>query len=120
MVCQYFASRAYRVYRAISLCLMLTSTSQNGRAVNCHRGVLYRVFAQVVCTDATCAAVERARAEGRPLWRVSSTVFAHVASDEVLQPLGAFVGAPSAANYPPTPAGLQVQRELEAIQLKAP
>ena len=74
----------------------------------------------MVCTDATCAAVERARAEGRPLWRVSSTVFAHVASDEVLRPLGAFADAPSAADYPPTPAGLQVQRELEAIQLKAP
>ncbi|KAK9842098.1 hypothetical protein WJX81_008332 [Elliptochloris bilobata] len=74
---------------------------------------------EVVCTDATCAAVTRARAEGRPLWRVSSTVFAHVASDEVLAPLGAFAGSPGAAEYPPTPAGLQVQRELEAIQLKA-
>jgi len=71
----------------------------------------------VVCTDATLAAAERARAAGCPLWRVSSTVFAHVASDEVLTPLGAFAGA---AADPPTPAGLQVQRELEAIQLKAP
>jgi len=88
----------------------------------------------VVCTDATLAAAERARAAGCPLWRVSSTVFAHVASDEVLTPLGAFAGGgggggappppppppPGAAAYPPTPAGLQVQRELEAIQLKAP
>ncbi len=76
--------------------------------------------AQVVCTDATLAAAERARAAGCPLWRVSSTVFAHVASDEVLTPLGAFAGGAGAAAYPPTPAGLQVQRELEAIQLKAP
>ena len=79
-----------------------------------------RARLQVVCTDATRAAVERARAQGRPLWRVSSTVFAHVASDEVLAPLGAFADRPAAGAYPPTPAGLQVQRELEAIQLKAP
>ena len=85
-----------------------------------HPPITSWVFGQVVCTDATCAAVERARAAGRPLWRVSSTVFAHVASDEVLRPLGRFAGAPSAADYPPTPGGLQVQRELEAIQLKAP
>lgn len=33
---------------------------------------------QVVVTDATLAAMEAARAAGRPLWRVSSTVFTHV------------------------------------------
>jgi hypothetical protein len=38
---------------------------------------------QVVCTDATMAAVETARQTGRSLWRVSSTVFGHIASDQV-------------------------------------
>jgi len=38
-------------------------------------------FHEVVFTEATARAVERARGEGRCLWRVSSTVFAHVASD---------------------------------------
>jgi hypothetical protein len=38
---------------------------------------------QVVCTDATLAAVTAARQAGRSLWRVSSTVFGHIASDQV-------------------------------------
>ena len=33
---------------------------------------------QVVVSDSTLAAMDAARAAGRPLWRVSSTVFAHV------------------------------------------
>lgn len=105
---------------AVSSTHLRIASNLRGRDVTCHPPVKRPVSAQVVCTDATRAAVERARAEGRPLWRVSSTVFAHIASDEVLRPLGAFADAPSAADYPPTPAGLQVQRELEAIQLKAP
>ncbi|KDD73684.1 hypothetical protein H632_c1930p1 [Helicosporidium sp. ATCC 50920] len=53
-----------------------------------------------------------------PLWRVSSTLFGHAASDAVLRPLGVF-GTPQALReYPPTPAGEQVRQELEAIALK--
>jgi len=74
---------------------------------------------EVVVTEATLAASEAAEAAGRSRWRVSSTVFAHVASAQVLQPLGRFGGLPGAAEgYPPTPAGRQVQMELEAIKLK--
>lgn len=66
--------------------------------------------AQVVVGTKTLAAVDAARAKGRPLWRVSSTVFAHVASDAVLRPLGAFADQPRAAEaYPPTSAGLQAR-----------
>lgn len=75
---------------------------------------------QVVVSEATLDALERARAAGRCTWRVSSTVFAHVASDAVLQPLGHFACQPGAAQrYPPTPAGAQVQQELDAIALSA-
>jgi hypothetical protein len=88
----------------------------------------------VVVTEATQAAVAAARAAGRSCWRVSSTLFAHIASDVVLQPLPEFVQAQQQqqqqqqssddtaaaaavtaaaalalqAQYPPTPAGLQV------------
>lgn len=74
---------------------------------------------QVVCTPETLAAAERARAEGRPAWRVSSTVFGQIASDAVLQPLGPFAAAPGAADYPLTPAGEQVAEELSMINLKS-
>lgn len=73
----------------------------------------------MVCTEETLAAAERARAEGRPVWRVSSTVFSQIASDVVLQPLGQFAGLPGAAEaYPPVPAGQQVAAELQMINLK--
>ena len=57
-------------------------------------------------------------------WRVSSTVFGHVASDRVLRPLAPFDvdadAAPGAAEekWPPVLAGDFVSRELEAIALK--
>ena len=75
---------------------------------------------QVVCTEGTLAAAEAARREGRPCWRVSSTVFSQIASDVVLAPLGRFAELPGAAEaYPRTPAGRQVAEELEMINLKA-
>lgn len=75
---------------------------------------------EVVCTEETVAAAEAARAQGRPTWRVSSTVFSQIASDVVLQPLGRFAAEPgAAAACPPTPAGRQVAEELEMINLKA-
>lgn len=37
---------------------------------------------------------------------------------QVLQPLGPFASPEADAAYPPTPAGQQVQRELEALNLR--
>lgn len=74
---------------------------------------------QVVCTEATRAAVARAAGAGRPLWRVSSTVFAHLASDIVMEPLGHFADGAD-QKYAPVLAGDFVQQELEAISLKGP
>lgn len=70
---------------------------------------------QVVCTSATQAAIDKARSAGRCLWRVSSTVFSHVASDVELVPLGGFLskasevchGAAARAGMP----GLSGERE---------
>ena len=70
---------------------------------------------QVVCTEATLAAAQRAAEAGRSLWRVSSTVFAHIASDVMLQPIG---GGAAGGKHPPILAGDFVQKELEVINLK--
>ena len=75
---------------------------------------------EVLVSSATAAAAARARAHDRSLWRISSTLFAHIAADETLAPLGAFADAPGAARaYPPILCGDHVQAELAAINLGA-
>jgi hypothetical protein len=79
------------------------------------------------------------RPMGARAWRVSSTVFAHVASDRTLEPLLPFAEATATTSgggkendgeeeggeeawrrrYAPVKAGAQVQAELEAIKLAA-
>jgi hypothetical protein len=74
---------------------------------------------EVVLSPAASRAAEEAKKDGRSTWRVSSTLFAHVASDQILRPLGHFANEALAADYPPTPAGKQVESELSVLQLKA-
>lgn len=77
-------------------------------------------YHEVVCTPETLAAIEKARESGRSLYRVSSTLFSHIASDNVLQPLGKFGESEAVCpKYPPIKAGHQVQAELNAIKLAA-
>lgn len=45
-------------------------------------------------------------------------LFAHIASDAILEPLGHFAESPLAAKYPPICAGEFVEQELSAINLK--
>ncbi|KAG8391294.1 hypothetical protein BUALT_Bualt01G0173000 [Buddleja alternifolia] len=73
---------------------------------------------EVVVTDRTIDAIRLASEENRSLWRVSSTLFSHIASDAVLKPLGHFVDSPLASKYPPMCAGEFVEQELSAINLK--
>jgi isopenicillin N synthase-like dioxygenase len=82
-------------------------------------GAVLAGFHEVVLTPTTTAAVAAATAAGRSTWRVSSTLFAHVASDQLLRPLGPFAQTASAGAYPPITAGQQVQDELSKINLKA-
>lgn len=72
---------------------------------------------QVVVTKDSLAAINAARAAGRPQWRVSSTVFAHIASDQMLAPLAHFATADADEKYPRVAAGEFVERELQKIQL---
>jgi isopenicillin N synthase-like dioxygenase len=81
-------------------------------------GAVLAGFHEVVCTEGTLAAARDATVAGRPPWRVSSTVFAQIASDEVLKPLGHFATEEARMQYPPIPAGRYVQAELEAISLR--
>ncbi|CAI2165421.1 773_t:CDS:10 [Funneliformis geosporum] len=74
-------------------------------------------YHEVVVTEDTIKSIEDAKRtkSGRPLWRISSTFFLHVASDKILQPLEPFKSNPSL--YPPTFAGDQVKHELGLIEL---
>nr|XP_023892913.1 uncharacterized protein LOC112004906 [Quercus suber]POE60319.1 hypothetical protein CFP56_17380 [Quercus suber] len=73
---------------------------------------------EVVVTEKTTEAIKQALEQNRSLWRVSSTVFAHIASDAVLKPLGHFAESPLASNYPPMYAGEVIKQELSAMNLK--
>jgi len=53
----------------------------------------------------------------KSLWRISSTLFGHVASDAELRPLAPFDTEENLKKYPPILAGHQVQAELEMIKL---
>ncbi|KAL6562800.1 hypothetical protein OROHE_005387 [Orobanche hederae] len=73
---------------------------------------------EVVVTDRTVDAIKLASEQNRSLWRVSSTLFAHIASDAVLKPLDHFADLPLACKYPPMCAGEFVEQELAVINLK--
>ena len=61
--------------------------------------------------------MERQKQKGRPLWRISSTLFSHIASDQTLKPLYQFEKAPEAHKYPDILTGKQVADELKFISL---
>ncbi|XP_059651822.1 uncharacterized protein LOC132299310 [Cornus florida] len=73
---------------------------------------------EVIVTSRTIDAVKLASQQNRSLWRVSSTLFSHIASDAVLKPLGHFAESPLANKYPPICAGEYVEQELAVINLK--
>ncbi|KAB2608207.1 hypothetical protein D8674_011375 [Pyrus ussuriensis x Pyrus communis] len=73
---------------------------------------------EVIVTNRTIDAIKLATEQNRLLWRVSSTLFAHIASEAVLKPLGHFAESPLASKYPPIHAGEFVEQELAVINLK--
>lgn len=73
---------------------------------------------EVVVTNRTTASIKQALEQKHSLWRVSSTLFSHIASDAVLKPLGNFADSPLAGKYPPMCAGEFVEQELSVINLK--
>ena len=73
---------------------------------------------EVIFNEGTKNAAAKARADGKSLWRVSSTVFGHIASDAILEPLGHFSNEETKKKYRQCCAGEQVQEELDTIKLK--
>jgi isopenicillin N synthase-like dioxygenase len=80
-------------------------------------GYVLAGFHEVVVSADTVAAVERAKAAKKSVWRVSSTLFSHIASDQTLQPLGKFATKESLEKYAPIKTGKQVEAELAMIKL---
>jgi len=83
----------------------------------CTGGHVLAGFHEVVVNDAAVVAKEAAEKAGRSLWRISSTLFGHIASKENLEPIAHFKNEATASNYPPITAGEQVLGELKAIEL---
>jgi isopenicillin N synthase-like dioxygenase len=80
-------------------------------------GFVLAGFHEVVVNEAAIVAKEATLKAGRSLWRISSTLFGHIASNENLEPVGHFKDQPTASNYPKITAGEQVLEELKAISL---
>jgi len=81
-------------------------------------GVVQAGYHEVIVNEATVRVIEN-KTNDRPLWRISSTFFLHIASDNVLRPLeGVFdTEEARAAKYPKTLTGDQVRMELGLIDL---
>jgi len=74
-------------------------------------------FHEVVVTKNTIDTVRKKKSENNePCWRISSTVFTHIASDNILKPLVS-PDSDSDKLFPPILAGDQVSRELRSIKL---
>ena len=84
-------------------------------------GAIQAGYHEVVCTRETVEARDAARAAGRSTWRVSSTVFSQLASDELLRVLDGFAEENAAGDaeekYPAMPVGQFVESELRFINL---
>lgn len=90
-------------------------------------GLIQRGYHEVVADEAALALAkahmeqqhDATGKQRRPFWRISSTLFAHIASDQVLEPLAGLAGVTdsSRVKYPPILAGDLVRRELMAISL---
>jgi isopenicillin N synthase-like dioxygenase len=80
-------------------------------------GMIQEGMHEVVCTEETLKAVERAKLAGKKeLWRVSSTVFAHLAPHVMMRPLLVNVGA-AHEEFPETLVADYISRELRTINL---
>nr|CCA15040.1 conserved hypothetical protein [Albugo laibachii Nc14] len=74
-------------------------------------------FHEVVVSENALKVMEERKAQKKSLWRVSSTLFAHSASDAVLQPLPPYSTLETRGTYPSILAGKQVLAELKHIEL---
>ena len=74
-------------------------------------------FHEVVINKATTETIARKQRDGESLWRVSSTLFGHIQSDQMLEPLAPFDTAKAKEAYPKIYTGELVSKTLKAIAL---
>ena len=98
-------------------CLLVQAGMQIERLTG---GAVQAGMHEVVVLPSTVEAAERQEAAGRPAWRISSTLFAHVASAKTLEPLGQFATPEALEKFPPITAGEQVVSILKKINLAKP
>ena len=65
-------------------------------------------FHEVIVAPSTVETIRARKAEGKSLWRVSSTCFGHIQSDQVLEPLPPFASEEAKHKFPPKFTGDQV------------
>jgi len=82
-------------------------------------GYILAGYHEVVVSETTVRQAEKAREEGKPEWRISSTLFSHIASDNILTVMYGTDDEKSVLRekYPDIAAGDFVQKELEFIKL---
>ena len=86
-------------------------------------GYVMAGFHEVIYDQNTAEAVERAKNEGRPRWRVSSTLFGHLRYDVVISPMSEFEAVMPTSleeaqkKYPQQTAEEVVIEELKEISL---
>lgn len=80
-------------------------------------GYIMAGYHEVVVTPATQEVISKRFAAGKSLWRVSSTLFSHIQSDQALEPLAPFNTPEAMEAYPSQLAGDMVRKELEVISL---
>lgn len=95
-------------------CLLLQAGQQFERLTG---GQVLAGFHEVIVSEQTVVEIEKALQSGRSLWRVSSTMFSHIASDNILQPLDFFATPEAMKRYPPIAAGAHLLAELSAVNL---
>lgn len=79
-------------------------------------GYILAGYHEVVVNDNTLKKMQKRKSMNKSLWRVSSTLFSHLRSDDFLEPLPQFKND----KYPRILVGDQVKKELEDINLASP
>lgn len=81
-------------------------------------GVVQAGYHEVIVNEATARTIAN-KTNDRPLWRISSTLFLHIASDNILRPLEGVFDTEELrlAKYPKIHTGDQVRKELGLIAL---
>jgi isopenicillin N synthase-like dioxygenase len=81
-------------------------------------GFIQAGYHEVVVNSNTIAAMKKEYSLGKQnLWRVSSTLFSHVMTDNILEPLPTFHELQHTIEFPPILAGDFVQKALNEINL---